>query len=160
MALRPDSGGQGTHRGGLGAIRENEILADNVSFTYRGERHFSSAKGLFGGGDGARAHGTILRRDGSIEEIPSKIVARLHVGDRVVVETAGDPALRHQDAMRDGIADGKVTGDTSRAVHPDSTVRLRQNLNDFKTLLKMVVRGAKPRAAALRWLTAAADEVR
>jgi len=48
-------------------------------------------------------------------EIPSKIVTRLHTGDRVVVETAGgagygDPALRHPDAMRDDIADGKVTG--------------------------------------------------
>ena len=115
VALRPDSGGQGTHRGGLGTIREYEILADDVSFTYRGERHFSSAKGLFGGGDGARARGTILRRDGSIEEIPSKIVTRLHAGDRVVVETAGgagfgDPALRHPDAIRDDVADGKVIG--------------------------------------------------
>jgi N-methylhydantoinase B/oxoprolinase/acetone carboxylase alpha subunit len=115
VALRPGSGGVGMHRGGLGTIREYEMLADDVSFTYRGERHFSEAKGLFGGGNGSRACGTILRRDGSVEVIQSKIVTRLRMGDRVVIETAGgagygDPSGRDLDAMRDDLANGKVVG--------------------------------------------------
>ena len=38
--LRRDSGGAGAHRGGLGILREYEILHGEVRFTHRGERHF------------------------------------------------------------------------------------------------------------------------
>src|SRR5690606_20849478 len=47
-ALRIDSGGPGQYRGGLGIVREYEILQDDVSFTHRGERHYSSASGANG----------------------------------------------------------------------------------------------------------------
>jgi N-methylhydantoinase B/oxoprolinase/acetone carboxylase alpha subunit len=113
VALRPGSGGDGSFRGGLGTEREYEILTDNVTFTHRGERHFSAARGIFGGGDGAFGESTILRTDGTTEIIPSKIVTRLMKGDRVTVRTAGgagygDPTKR-TDAMRQSdVADGKV----------------------------------------------------
>jgi N-methylhydantoinase B/oxoprolinase/acetone carboxylase alpha subunit len=113
VGLRAGSGGAGRHRGGLGTVREYEVLTDNVTFTHRGERHFSAARGVFGGGDGARAESVILRRDGTQETIRSKIVTRLMRGDRIVVQTAGgaghgplserDPALVASD-----VADGKV----------------------------------------------------
>lgn len=114
VALRPDSGGPGTHRGGLGTIREYEVLVDDVTFTHRGERHFSAARGMAGGGDGARAHSAIHRRDGSIETIPSKTVTRLMRGDRIVLQTAGgagygDPADRDPAATAADIADGKIS---------------------------------------------------
>ena len=113
VALRTGSGGNGQFRGGLGVEREYEVLVDNVTFTHRGERHFSAARGLFGGGDGERAESRILRRDGTIEIIPSKIVTRLMKGDRVVVRTAGgagygEPVLRATDAIEADTADGKV----------------------------------------------------
>lgn len=115
VALRPDSGGDGEHRGGLGTVREYEALVDDVSFTHRSERHFSAAAGLLGGGPGARARSVIHRRDGTTEEIPSKIVTRLNRGDRVVIETAGgggygDPARRGAEARAADVADGKVGG--------------------------------------------------
>ena len=113
MSLRAGSGGAGTHRGGLGTLREYEVLTDNVTFTHRGERHFSAARGVFGGGDGARAESVILRADGTTETIPSKVVTRLMKGDRVILQTAGgagygDPALRSADATAADVADGKV----------------------------------------------------
>ena len=113
VALRPGSGGDGQFRGGLGVEREYEILTDNVTFTHRGERHFSAARGVFGGGDGARGESTILRSDGTTETIPSKIVTRLMKGDRVILRTAGgagygDPALRTAAARQADVADGKV----------------------------------------------------
>jgi N-methylhydantoinase B/oxoprolinase/acetone carboxylase alpha subunit len=113
VALRPDSGGDGEHRGGLGTIREYEALVDDMSFTHRSERHFSAAGGLFGGGAGAMARSVIHRRDGTQEVIPSKIVTRLNKGDRVVIETAGgggygDPARRSAAARAADLADGKV----------------------------------------------------
>jgi N-methylhydantoinase B/oxoprolinase/acetone carboxylase alpha subunit len=113
VALRPDSGGAGQHRGGLGTIREYEILVDDVTFTHRGERHFSAARGAAGGGDGASAVSEIHRRDGRVETIPSKIVTWLMQGDRVIVQTAGgagygDPTARDASAIETDRADGKV----------------------------------------------------
>ncbi len=113
VALRPGSGGDGAFRGGLGTEREYEVLTDNVTFTHRGERHFSAARGIFGGGDGACGESTILRTDGTTETIPSKIVARLMKGDRVIVRTAGgagygDPTQRTAAMRRSDVADGKV----------------------------------------------------
>ena len=112
--LTPNSGGPGQHRGGLGLTREYEVLADELTLTYRGERHFSAARGLAGGGDGARAAGIVTRADGGVEEIPSKTVTRLRRGDRLLVRTAGgagwgDPARRDADAAREDIAGGKVS---------------------------------------------------
>lgn len=110
---RADSGGAGEWRGGLGVVREYEVLAGEVSFSHRGERHFSAAAGLAGGGEGARAHSVIHRADGSEEVIPSKIVTTLRPGDRLTVETAGgggygDPARRAPERRAADIADGKV----------------------------------------------------
>ncbi|HEX2944043.1 MAG TPA: hydantoinase B/oxoprolinase family protein [Rhodopila sp.] len=114
VALRPDSGGAGRQRGGLGTIREYEVLAEEVTFTHRGERHYSAARGVFGGADGARSRSVIIRADGREEESPSKIVTRLYKGDRVVLETAGGagygpPSERDAAARQADIANGKVS---------------------------------------------------
>ena len=112
--LRPDSGGRGEFRGGLGIHREYEVLAGEVVFTHRGERHRRPAQGAAGGGPGACAHSVIRRADGTEEVIPSKMVVRLHPGDRVEVNTAGgggygDPGARPPDRLAADLAGGKVT---------------------------------------------------
>jgi N-methylhydantoinase B/oxoprolinase/acetone carboxylase alpha subunit len=122
VALRPDSGGAGAFRGGLGVIREYEILDGDVSFSHRGERHFSGAPGLGGGLPGASAYSVIRRADGSEEVIPSKIVTRLHKGDRLVVETAGGggygaPSQRSAERLRTDLHDGKVTEAAANALY-------------------------------------------
>jgi N-methylhydantoinase B/oxoprolinase/acetone carboxylase alpha subunit len=114
VALRVDSGGDGEWRGGLGVVREYEVLEGDVSFSHRGERHFSAAAGWAGGGEGARARSVIRRADGREEIIPSKVATMLHPGDHVVVETAGgggygDPARRERGLVAADIADGKVS---------------------------------------------------
>jgi N-methylhydantoinase B/oxoprolinase/acetone carboxylase alpha subunit len=113
VALAPGSGGSGEFRGGLGTIREYETLVDDVAFTHRGERHYSRARGLAGGGDGGLAHGAILRADGTQVVIPSKMVTRLGLGDRVIVRTAGgggygDPIRRGPEREALDVADGKT----------------------------------------------------
>ncbi|MBS0643225.1 MAG: hydantoinase B/oxoprolinase family protein [Proteobacteria bacterium] len=115
VSLAPDSGGAGAHRGGLGTIREYEVLVDDVSLTYRGERHFSRAAGAWGGGDGAHAQAEVRRVNRTPEPIPSKLVTRLQRGDRVVIQTAGggghgDPAARDPALAALDVADGKTTG--------------------------------------------------
>ena len=87
--LRKGSGGAGKFRGGLGIIREYEVLKGEVIFTHRGERHAYAAQGISSGGAGALAQSVIYRLDGTTEVINSKIIQKLQPGDRVVVETAG-----------------------------------------------------------------------
>ena len=113
--LRTDSGGDGAYRGGLGIVRNYEILKGDVIFTYRGERHAEPAAGYAGGGAGARAHAEIHRADGSIETINSKLVVSLASGDRVEIETAGGggygpPAERTPEQRSADLANGKVSG--------------------------------------------------
>ena len=113
-ALRQGSGGAGARRGGLGIVREYEILHGEVRFTHRGERHYCPARGRQGGVDGATAHSVIHRANGKTEVIPSKLVTTLMQGDRVTVETAGGggygaPDQRDPEAHAGDIADGKVS---------------------------------------------------
>ena len=126
-ALRADSGGSGAFRGGLGVLREYEVLEGEVSFSHRGERHFSAAAGLAGGAEGARAHSEIRRADGRIEEIPSKIVTTLRAGDRVVVETAGgggygEPRRRRVSLVDEDVRNGKVSVDAAGRLYGRKSV--------------------------------------
>ena len=112
--LRPDSGGEGEFRGGLGISREYEVLAGEVVFTHRGERHRRPAQGAAGGGPGACAHSVIRRATGAEEVIPSKTLVRLQPGDRIEVDTAGgggygDPGARSADRLAADLAGGKVS---------------------------------------------------
>lgn len=119
-ALRPDTGGAGTTRGGLGLVKEFEVLApEGVSFSHRGERHFAPAKGIGGGADGGAALSEIVRADGRREVIPSKIVTHLAFGDRVSVGTAGgagrgDPTARGADRVDADVRNGKVTSERAQ----------------------------------------------
>ncbi|KAJ32574.1 5-oxoprolinase [Agrobacterium tumefaciens] len=113
IAIRRGSGGAGKHRGGLGLIKEYEILEGEVTFTHRGERHFHEPKGFAGGGPGAKSHSIIMRSDGTEEVVPSKLMTTLRARDRVRIETAGgggygEARERPLQAIADDVADGKV----------------------------------------------------
>src|SRR5262249_57411290 len=82
VALRRDSGGAGARRGGLGTVREYEILHGEVRFTHRGERHFIAPKGRAGGSDGATARTAIHRPRGSAGGGPAEIRTHVHPGRR------------------------------------------------------------------------------
>jgi N-methylhydantoinase B/oxoprolinase/acetone carboxylase alpha subunit len=114
FGLRPDSGGAGRQRGGLGVVKEYEFLADDIRLTYRGERHFTAARGSHGGGAGAMSRATIYRANGTVETIASKTVTSVSKGDRLVVETAGGGGFgsareRAPEALAADLANGKVT---------------------------------------------------
>jgi len=53
FALRPDSGGAGRFRGGMGVERVYVATEDDVLFAAYADRHVAGAPGLFGGGAGA-----------------------------------------------------------------------------------------------------------
>ena len=111
--LRTGSGGDGAYRGGLGLIREYEVLHGNVAFTYRGERHCNVAAGYQGGEAGARAYAKIWRQNGCQEQINSKLMTILGPGDRVEIATAGGggygpPSKRHQSDVDADWANEKI----------------------------------------------------
>jgi len=53
-ALRPDSGGEGENRGGLGAVYEIELLEEEATGFLFGERGKYAPQGVVGGGQGAQ----------------------------------------------------------------------------------------------------------
>ena len=112
-SLRPDSGGAGRHRGGLGFQRVYDILSDNVLFGTYSDRFRIPPEGLFGGAKGALAE-TYVLRDGKKIQLASKQSFMLKRGDRLVTLTGGgggygDPAERPQALLQSDLAQGLVS---------------------------------------------------
>jgi N-methylhydantoinase B len=97
QALRPGSGGRGTHRGGLGQVRAYRVLTE-TTLTSMLERRVVPPWGAFGGAAGAPYRIT-LERDGTTRDVKGKETVALRANDVVVIETCGgggygDPAGR------------------------------------------------------------------
>ncbi len=132
--LRPDSGGPGRHRGGLGAVYEFELLADAADLVVFGERARFPAFGILGGGRGAPNRIVYEQDDG--EHSPDRTAKLsgvvLRKGQRVRIESPGGggygPAAdRPADAIARDLALGLVsTGAAERdygvRVAPDGQV--------------------------------------
>ncbi|HUS53725.1 MAG TPA: hydantoinase B/oxoprolinase family protein [Thermohalobaculum sp.] len=120
-ALRPDSGGPGKHRGGLGAVYEIELLEDEALAFLFGDRGRFPPRGVAGGGTAAMTRFT-YPQDGvpATPPLASKIVdVPLERGQRVRLETPGgggygDPAERSPAAIQCDIALGFVTPEAAR----------------------------------------------
>jgi N-methylhydantoinase B len=86
--IRKGSGGQGTHKGGDGSVREIEVLAA-ARMSLLSDRRKRAPYGLQGGNDGALGRAFIIRADGTKEQLASKGSWDLRAGDRVRIETPG-----------------------------------------------------------------------
>jgi N-methylhydantoinase B len=84
--IRPGSGGSGKQKGGDGAIREIETLAQ-ARMAMLSDRRRRAPYGLHGGADGEKGRAFIIRRDGSREQLNSKGSWDMEPGDRVRIET-------------------------------------------------------------------------
>jgi len=112
-ALRPDSGGAGQFRGGLGIELTYKVLQScrgNINF----DRTVTPPWGLNGGLDAEVSVAVIERADGSIERVHKATNAAFGVGDRVTFLTAGgggygDPGQRDPIALRNDLQDGLVS---------------------------------------------------
>lgn len=90
-SLRANSGGDGTHRGGLGAVYEIELLEESAEAFIFGERGKAPPKGIAGGGD-ALPNVFSYQHEGQWCKPPmvSKMLGiRLKKGERVRLETPG-----------------------------------------------------------------------
>jgi N-methylhydantoinase B len=87
-ALREGSFGRGRQRGGLGLHKEYLFL-QTCTLSILSDRRTNPPWGLFGGGSANGSRHTIVRADGTVEELPSKVALTVHAGDRLVAQTAG-----------------------------------------------------------------------
>ncbi len=84
-----DSGGAGRHRGGTGIEKVYRFTADG-EFTVHDDRALISPWGIGGGRAGGRSSKQLIRADGAVVDLPSKLDAyRVGAGERLVFRTAG-----------------------------------------------------------------------
>lgn len=114
-ALRPDSGGEGAHRGGLGAVYEIETLTDTL-VSLLGDRGTVPPFGVAGGGPAAL---NVFTWDAGHGPQSAPLVSKitnisLPAGHRLRLETPGgggwgSPAARDANATERDLALGYVT---------------------------------------------------
>jgi N-methylhydantoinase B len=113
FGLRPDSGGTGKHRGGLGAIITYRCLQKTLA-NINLERIVDPPWGILGGGIGQPNVAIIRRTDGSEERATKETNIQLEEGDRVTFLTAGgggfgDPNDRDRAAIENDLREGLIT---------------------------------------------------
>lgn len=119
--LRENAIAAGHWRGGIGTIREFVFL-DDAGFSLEGDGHAFEPWGFDGGGDGHVASLSLVRPDGTHQQLPSKVpYFKVNAGDRLVSYGPcgggyGDASLRSQDAIASDVADGLITRDTAQAL--------------------------------------------
>ncbi len=120
--LKPDSGGAGAHRGGLGLWREWRVDSERCFFTANMDRFVHPPYGL-AGGQPASLGRLILTRDGVESDVPPKsdnVV--LKQGDRLRLETSGgggfgDPRQRDKAVLQRDVAMGYVSPEQAKAAY-------------------------------------------
>jgi N-methylhydantoinase B len=116
-ALRPDSGGAGEHRGGLG-LRRDIAVRGATAFSLLADRHRHAPYGLAGGESGAMGE-AVLERAGDRERLPPKTTLDLEPGDLVSIRTPGGggygaPDERDVAAIERDLRLGKLSPEAAR----------------------------------------------
>ena len=117
--LRPDSGGPGRWRGGLGVVRAVTVLEDSVTATVYAERSRLRPWGLEGGEPGAPFRSYVVKASGERVELPAKATVRLSRGDTLYIETPGgggygSPCERPREQLERDLEDGKVSPEAAK----------------------------------------------
>jgi N-methylhydantoinase B len=121
--LRPDSGGAGTMRGGLGQrIEIRSSKGQDFLLFLSVERILNPARGRHGGLDGAPGR-VRIGHDGP--DLPGKGEFRVKAGQTLIFETPGGggyglPEQRDESAVKRDIDDGFVSAATARAMYGDT----------------------------------------
>jgi N-methylhydantoinase B len=118
-ALRPDSGGPGQYRGGLGQIYTWQPFAHDVHFGWTSQKTKIPPQGLFGGRPGLAGR-WIVKSGNEERELENSIgTSELNHGDVVVCLMAGgggygDPLKRDPELVRQDVAAGLVSLQSAR----------------------------------------------
>jgi N-methylhydantoinase B len=126
---RPDTGGAGEFRGGLGLRRDIQVRDHEATFSLLAERHRSQPYGLSGGDPGSTG-GAVLNPDDDPEELAPKSTHELPPGSVVSVRTPGgggygDSSDRDAGALARDLRLGKITPERLRSVYGIDPMDLR-----------------------------------
>ena len=160
-----DSGGAGLHRGGTG-IEKLYVFTGAGEFTVHDDRALISPWGIGGGLAGGRSTKTLIRADGSVSELPSKVDAHpVQAGDRLIFRTAGsggwgDPLQRPselvlRDVRRDLVSEESAGRDygvviADGQIDASATEQLRARLAAERGAPAQFDYGERPEALSLR----------
>jgi N-methylhydantoinase B len=139
--LRQDSGGPGTHRGGLGVTREYRFLAESSAVTLV-KKTKTHPWGMAGGKDGENCH-VVLRPNTEQEHVTGMVYEHMAPGEILANCSGGgggwgDPFQRDPDKVLDDVRNEYVSITSARedygvVIDPDTlqldqtaTQRLRQ----------------------------------
>ena len=86
--IRNGSGGAGKNRGGNGMVRTVEFLRP-LTVSLLTSRRNRQPYGLYGGKSGLSGVNRLTRRDGTVENLPSRVQVDAQPGDRLTIETPG-----------------------------------------------------------------------
>jgi 5-oxoprolinase (ATP-hydrolysing) len=92
FSIRRGSGGKGAWRGGDGVVREFEFL-EPLTVSLLTQHRTTQPYGMCGGESGASGRQTLVRQDGSSEEITPSATFAVNPGERVRIETPGGGAF-------------------------------------------------------------------
>ncbi|MCR9256235.1 MAG: hydantoinase B/oxoprolinase family protein [Alphaproteobacteria bacterium] len=134
-ALRPDSGGPGRHRGGLGAIYEIELLEEQADVFLFGERGKFAPPGVVGGAAGALNVFTYEQEDGEHRppQVSKMVGIKIKKGQRVHLETPGGggygpPSERDPAAVAKDVARGYVSREAAASDYGVLVDRVRSQI--------------------------------
>jgi len=88
FCIRPDSGGDGHHKGGNGTIRRMRFMEAMTATTLSSHRD-TDPYGLEGGSPGARGRNRVERADGTVDELKGNDETPMSIGDVFIIETPG-----------------------------------------------------------------------
>ncbi len=117
----PDSGGSGEWRGGLGFARDYRILADDVRFSMRTDKHAIDPFGADGGQPGGKGACIVNPEAASATRLPSRFGDyRLMHNDIVRIERPGggglgDPSKRPTEKVLEDVRQGYVSPTQARS---------------------------------------------
>ncbi|MCA0930771.1 hydantoinase B/oxoprolinase family protein [Ruegeria profundi] len=118
--LRPDSGGAGRMRGGLGQhIEMRSSKGEDFMLFLSVERVLNPARGRYGGANGAAGR-IRIHPDGP--DLPGKGEVRVKAGETLIFETPGgagfgSPQDRSQKDIRRDLRDGLISPDAARELY-------------------------------------------
>ncbi len=119
-ALRPDSGGPGRLRGGLGQIYAWKALAHDVRFSWTSQKTCIPPQGLLGGEPGAAGRWQLKETGQEPRELDRAIGSdELGYGDVVTCYMAGgggygDPFMRDPERVAEDVKNGLVSVESAR----------------------------------------------
>ena len=136
--MRPDSGGPGKWRGGVGVERSWTLESGKATVSIMAERNKIAPWGVLGGKPGAKGEYYLVRAKGTKMKLRSKCTIEMNAGDRLIVHSPGGggyggPLQREPRKVLDDVINGLVSPKSARdnyGVVIDRSLRLNTSATE------------------------------